>query len=150
MRLAALLVLLLIPGSAAADVVGPEEPLSCPDGAQATTNHCGTNCWAPTCTSDADCESGERCATVPYCVEVLMCGRGGAGFDAIRDTCAGGCAEGTCTDIRTCFDASRVEPDGTVMRENVTYGCGCRAAPGSSAGGALLLGLLGGLLWRRR
>lgn len=143
------LVVLLAPAAAAADVVGPEENISCPEGSRASTNHCGTICYAPPCASDADCESGQRCAMVPYCVEELMCGRGGAITNAVRDTCTDGCSAGTCTPLRTCFDADRVEGDGTVAAENVTYGCGCRVGSGRPAPALGLLALLG-LLWARR
>ncbi|MGE0792047.1 MAG: MYXO-CTERM sorting domain-containing protein [Sandaracinaceae bacterium] len=144
------LLLLLIPSIAAADAIGPEEPLSCPDGAQAATNHCGTVCFAPSCASDADCDASERCATVPYCTEELTCGGAGATFTAIRGTCSGGCSEGTCTDVRTCFPADRVDPDGTVRPENVRYGCGCRTAGGATHVSWTWLALFGLAGIRRR
>ncbi len=141
---------LSLPSPAAADAIGPEEPLSCPRGSQAETNHCGTICVAPPCTTDADCESGERCAVVPFCVEQLTCGGWGGQVTSVTGSCEGGCAEGACGEVRTCFDADGVNPDGTVPPENVTYGCGCRVGGAPARGGVAALAIALALIAARR
>lgn len=138
------------PALGLADVVGPEEGISCPEGTTRSNGHCGTICIAPPCTTDAECDASELCALVPYCVEELTCGRGGVITRAVRDVCEGGCSAGTCAELRTCFDADRVEPDGMVRPVNVTYGCGCRVDAHDSAPLALGAALLAFVAWRRR
>lgn len=58
---------------ARADVVGPP-PALCPDGSLATACHGGPFCSPEKCLSNGQCNSGQVCKTLAYCVEKIGCG----------------------------------------------------------------------------
>lgn len=135
--------MLLWSSAALADAIGPPTPIECPAGSTASTNHCGTVCFAQTpCSADSECGDGERCVERALCVEHdVPCGGWGGTSSIVRGACPGGsCGQGSCEPVRSC-SASDAAPDGGTAGTHRTYGCGCRAAGGGSQGALAWLAL---------
>ena len=150
MRRLALLALLLVPSTAAADAVGPD-PTDCPLGTVGTSCHGMEYCRPLSCTSSSDCDAGEICQSRDLCITSGTCG-GLMPPDAepppprtvVTASCSGACAEGACESRMVCV------PDGTPPGTG-DGGCGCRVAgAGSPWLGLGAIALIGALIAARR
>lgn len=150
MRTLTLLLVLLVPTLASADVVGPD-PTDCPTGSRGTSCHGMEYCAPRTCTGAADCSAGEICQARDLCISSGTCGGlrppdagPPAPVSVVTATCSGSCAEGACESRMVCV------PDGTPPGTG-DGGCGCRVGgSGSPLLGLGVLALLGLLFIARR
>jgi MYXO-CTERM domain-containing protein len=140
------LAMLTISSPAFADAIGPPEPLECPAGSFAATNHCGTVCTFIECEMDDECPRGETCAVRSLCTEEIPCGGWGGTYTIVHGDCVGGCSAGSCNSVRSCGASS---PDAGMGRV-VAYGCACRAGGTGTSPLAWLLTLPAIAVLRRR
>ena len=102
-------------GPAAADLILPQ-PITCPTGSYADTDHCGTTCQQRVCKTHKDCTARDtQCSEISLCIKKGMrrpCGRGGASgqeypFSRVTAACPSG---KKCPDGSTCVTAKRCVP----------------------------------------
>ena len=154
--LSALLLVLAIPLSARADVVGPP-PTDYPAGTTGQSCHGNGFCTVRACTSDSECTGGQVCRTTGFCMGTVQCWGGGgpSAVATINGLCPRGDECATCQRARTCVNPTTPEPapDGSTTGGSMLVG-GCTCRVGwfhGPAGATALVGLgLGWALRRRR
>jgi len=108
-----LLALLLAPGPALADAIGPP-PEHCPNGSIPESSHAGEYCWPSTCTSSADCEQGQECVERALCIEPVQGYSRGGPFTVDHAVTSCG-ADGNCPAGSTCISDLRCMPKGATF-----------------------------------
>lgn len=151
-----------IAAPAAADVVSPP-PAMCPAGSDPSTCHGGPHCTPLLCGTNADCNAGNVCKDVTYCVKTINC----AGLlppdadpsmyekDAVEGVCTGTCSGGApCKTLKVCVpestssSSSSSGSSGTSSSSSSgssggveTGGCSCDVAGGGGPLGAAFAAL---------
>ncbi len=132
MRRLLLILVVLVPALARADVIGPP-PSRCPAGSVGDSSHAGSNCSPTTCGSNGDCEGGHVCVEQGLCVQTWDGWSHGHNFqvDHAVTTCSD---DGGCPPDATCETEKRC-----VSRVSAMTGGGSLAVP--LAIGAVVIGV---------